>query len=206
MTTHADYFRFNRTYGVNAYSKGEVFVAQLEYIIGRDAIERTMLRYFDEWAFKHPEPEDFIRIAERESGITLDWYLNLWTQTTRTIDYSVHSLENTDKGVRLSIKNNGNLPMPVEFRVITKQGKTLNFYIPLVNMWGSKPSNYKELPAWAWTTPIYGIELQGLKQDQIESIEIDPGYWTADVDRDNNLYPFSKKKKKGLFKRLFGKS
>jgi len=34
LTTHADHYKMNRTYGISVYSKGEVFLDQLEYILG----------------------------------------------------------------------------------------------------------------------------------------------------------------------------
>ena len=52
-----------------------------------------MLSYFDIWKFKHPNPWDFIKVAEDESGIQLDWYLNFWMNTLKPIDYAVKSVE-----------------------------------------------------------------------------------------------------------------
>ena len=38
LTTHADRYDYNRAYGASAYSKGEVFLAQLEYVIGKENV------------------------------------------------------------------------------------------------------------------------------------------------------------------------
>ncbi|MDX1410051.1 MAG: M1 family metallopeptidase, partial [Saprospiraceae bacterium] len=54
LSVHADHFTSNAAYGVGVYTKGNIFLNQLEYIIGEKAFARTMLRYFDEWKFKHP--------------------------------------------------------------------------------------------------------------------------------------------------------
>src|SRR5690606_32156185 len=93
QSTHADRYDYNQAYSISAYSKGEVFLAQLGYIIGESNLAETIKRYFEEWSFKHPKPLDFIRVAEKVSGMELDWYLMDWTQTTNTIDYGIKSIE-----------------------------------------------------------------------------------------------------------------
>ncbi|NNK72588.1 MAG: M1 family metallopeptidase, partial [Flavobacteriaceae bacterium] len=74
QSTHADRYAFNSAYGAAAYSKGAVFLAQLGYVIGEEHLRNTLKRYFKEWSFKHPTPNDFIRVAEKISGLELDWY------------------------------------------------------------------------------------------------------------------------------------
>ena len=69
LSTHADHYVTNRAYGTGAYSKGEVLMNQLAAVIGREARDAGIKRYFDEWAFKHPGPVDFKRVMERESGL-----------------------------------------------------------------------------------------------------------------------------------------
>ena len=75
QTTHSDRYEYNRVFGISAYSKGEVFLAQLGYVIGEDQLKRTIKKYYEDFAFKHPRPVDFIRTAEKISGLELDWYL-----------------------------------------------------------------------------------------------------------------------------------
>lgn len=93
LTTHADRYMYNEAYGISAYSKGQVFMAQLGYVIGKDNLKKTIKQYFKDWAFKHPTPNDFIRVAEKVSGLELDWYLTDFAQTTNTIDYAVKSVD-----------------------------------------------------------------------------------------------------------------
>ena len=111
LSTHADRYNTNRNYGIAAYSKGAVFLAQLGYVVGEDVLAQIIKEYFKTWAFKHPEPRDFIRIAERVSGLNLDWYLQDFATTTNTIDYGIVSVgasvsteENSGTGAQ---KNSG---------------------------------------------------------------------------------------------------
>jgi aminopeptidase N len=41
LTTHADHFNSNYAYSVAAYAKGEVFLHQLEYIVGKPIFEQV---------------------------------------------------------------------------------------------------------------------------------------------------------------------
>jgi aminopeptidase N len=71
MSTHADHYNTNYGYEVNAYSKGCVFLAQLGYIVGDKVLDKILLEYYNKWKFKHPNPNDFVRVAEKISGLEL---------------------------------------------------------------------------------------------------------------------------------------
>ena len=86
-------YEYNYAYENTAYDKGAVFLSQLGYIVGEDMLFKTLQEYFNEWKFKHPGPNDFRRIAERVSGIQLQWYLTDWTQTTNVIDYKIDKVD-----------------------------------------------------------------------------------------------------------------
>ncbi|NND52630.1 MAG: M1 family metallopeptidase [Flavobacteriaceae bacterium] len=176
QTTHSDRYRFNFSY--SAYSKGAVFLAQLGYIIGEEHLKQTLKTYYKEWAFKHPTPNDFIRVAEKTSGLELDWYLIDWTQTTNTIDYTVYKVD----GRSISLGRIGLMPMPIDVRVTYSDDSVEDFYIPLRMMRGEKPSSATLLTDWAWSYPLYTFEAN----KDVKSVEIDPKQLMADIDRTNN--------------------
>jgi aminopeptidase N len=80
-------------------AKGAVFLGQLAYIVGYENLFNILRAYYNEWKFKHPLPNDFRRIAERISGIQLQWYLTDWTQTTNKIDYAISGVEDKGEGI-----------------------------------------------------------------------------------------------------------
>src|SRR5690606_19551281 len=92
MSTPADHYHTNTAYGAAAYSKGAVFLEQLGYVIGKENRDRGMIRFWDTWQFKHPDPNDLIRIMEKESGMELDWYKEYWVYSTKSIDYGIESV------------------------------------------------------------------------------------------------------------------
>ena len=191
QTTHADRYASNRAYGITAYSKGAVFLAQLGYIIGKENLNKTLKRYFTDWSFKHPTPNDFIRVAEKTAGIELDWYLMDWTQTTKTIDYGIKSTQVGEKATTITLERIGAMGMPIDLDVTYKDGSKEQFYIPLQMMRGEKPTNFKGLKRtlvkdWAWAYPTYTLEIANGKE--VVSVEIDASQTLADVDRENNVF------------------
>ena len=186
MTTHADRFKYNDGYGMSAYDKGSIFLSQLQYVIGKKNFENTLKRYFDDWSFKHPKPNDFIRSAEKVSGLELDWYLLDWTQSTMTIDYSVNSLYGVDNKTRVVLKRIGQMGMPIDLRIELVSGETLDYNIPMTKMRGSKPVESSTLlKSWSWAKPYYEMWLD-IDSKNISKITIDPKNEMADVNRKNN--------------------
>jgi hypothetical protein len=191
QTTHADRYASNRAYGINAYSKGAVFLAQLEYVIGSDNLKKTLKRYFNDFSFKHPTPNDFIRSAEKVSGFELDWYLTDWTQTTNTIDYAIKSVDMSEHKTKVVLERKGLMPMPIDLFVTYEDGSEESFYIPLQMMRGEKPNPYPNLKRivlkdWAWAFPEYSFEIDNGKK--VKYIKIDASERIADIDLDNNTF------------------
>ena len=192
QTTHADRYDENRPYSISSYSKGEIFLSQLEYLIGKENVEKTLKRYFQDFKFKHPTPNDIKRTAERVSGANLDWYLSDWTTTTNTIDYGFKEVtENGDK-TTITLERIGRIPMPMDLLVEYADGTRESFYIPLRMMSFEKENPNPEIKRtilgdWAWAYPTYEFSISKPKTNII-SITIDPSGLMADVNSENNYY------------------
>ena len=185
LTIHSDRYDYNFTYGASSYSKGAVFLSQLGYVIGKENLSKTIKRYYNEFKFKHPTPNDFKRVAEKVSDLELEWYLNDWTRTTNKVDYD---LDIFDKNSRdLSIKRIGRIPMPLEVLVSFGDGSTAMYYIPIDLMQGNKTfyNNVVILEPWSWVNTEYVFKIQGNKK--IIKIEIDPSKRLADVNQNKNI-------------------
>lgn len=178
LSTHADRYNYNRAYSASAYSKGEVFMAQLGYVIGEENLKKTIKKYFTDFVFKHPRPIDIIRSAEKISGLELDWYLIDFTQTTNTIDYAVNTID----GNKVTLERIGLMPMPLDITLTYVDGTTEDIYIPLQMMRGEKPTTATIKADWAWAYPTYTFE--GSKA--ISSVQIDPKEMMADINKENN--------------------
>ena len=186
QSTHADRYEYNAAYGTSSYVKGAIFLRQLKYIIGEKAFRKTLHDYFNSWSFKHPTPNDFIRCAEKASGLELDWYLTDWTRTDNVIDYGIKSVEKNEKNTEIVIERIGLVPMPTELEIEYADGEIIKYYIPLRMMRGEKPTDETTivLNDWAWAYPTYSLLLNNNKE--VKKITLDPEKKVADINLDNN--------------------
>jgi hypothetical protein len=195
MTTHADHYNNNFAYSVDAYSKGQVFMEQLGYIIGEKKRDDVLLEYYNTWKFKHPNATDFIRVAEKVSGLQLDWYKEYWVSTTKTIDYGIDSLWEENGTTKIRMKRTGQMPMPIDLKLTFKDGTSEMHIVPLNLMYGSKSAENNNQPniieeAWKWTHPTYSVSINK-KLTTLTKVEVDPSKRMADVERKNNLIELS---------------
>ncbi len=180
LSTHADRYNTNWAYGTASYSKGNIFLSQLEYVIGSDNVAKGLKKYFADFSFKHPTPNDIKRSMEKVSGLHLDWYLNEWTQTTHTIDYAVKSVE----GKTITLERIGQMPMPIDLEVTYEDGTTERFNIAIEMMRGNKPTSATILKDWGWAYPTYSFETS----KNVKAVVIDNSGLMADIDLSNNRF------------------
>jgi hypothetical protein len=193
MITKADFFKTNYAYSVAAYSKGSLFLEQLSYIIGEQTLKKLLLDYYDKWKFRHPMPEDFMKMAEQHSGIKLDWFYNKWVCSTDVIDYSIDSYYEKEGKTIVILKRIGDVPMPLDIKIeyLNRNSKTV--YIPLRMMRGSKNENNinKEnvIGTWPWVYREMAFTIDS-PASEIKSITIDASGRLADIDKSNNKLEF----------------
>ena len=194
LSVHADHFATNSAYGVASYVNGAVFLEQLRYIIGEAAFDCTMKRYYHDWRFKHPNPNDFIRVAEKCSGLELDWYKEYWVNGTEYADYALTDVEDVDSSgvTRIDLERIGRMPMPVEVTVTLKNGSEKYYYIAPEILRGEKPqpdyaSDWTVLPDWGWTNPNYSFTIEINKQE-LERVELNARERMFEDAVDNNYW------------------
>ncbi|GAA4109425.1 M1 family metallopeptidase [Aquimarina addita] len=190
QTTQADRYHHNMAYTNSAYSKGAIFLSQLGYIIGQNNLEKTIKQYYNQWKFKHPTPNDIKRIAEKVSGIQLDWYLTDWTMTTNNIDYGIKNVSEKENSTLITLERIGLMPMPMDVYVEYTDGTQESFYIPLRMMRGAKENPFPSLKRtvlqdWPWTHPDYSFTISKPKSE-IKFIQIDVTNRMADKNGANN--------------------
>jgi hypothetical protein len=190
LTTHADHYNTNYAYSIASYSKGAVFVEQLGYIVSASVRDKILLEYYRQWRFKHPNASDFIRVAEKVSGMKLDWYKEYWVYSTKSIDYAIDSLWEEGNKTKIRLSRIGLMPMPIDLQLTFKDGTKELHYIPMNLMYGEKPVEDNMIPRktydpWKWTNATYIIE-SDRKLTDITMAEIDPSLRLADVERKNN--------------------
>lgn len=193
LSTHADFYKKNQTYALSSYSAGAVFLHQLSYIIGQENFDRGMIRYFNEWKFKHPQPKDFIRVMEKTSGLELDWYLEQFINSLNVIDYGIQSVKSVENETEITLQRIGDFPMPLDVIVKTNSVDSIHYYnIPLDIMRGEKNEKYRGLnpeilPDWTWVYTTYTFKVP-IPLNLITAIIIDPSMRMADPFKENNIW------------------
>ncbi len=193
---HSDHFSTNAAYRTGSYYAGTIFLHQLKYLIGEEKFYTGMRRYYNTWKMKHPEPNDFLRVMEKTSGLQLHWYERYWIGTTKKIDYAIDSIYQLSQDVVIELKRIGEFPMPIDLVVTKKDGTKELHYIPMNELMGKKAMEGNmprtDYPTWNWVNPSYTLKIKGSLTD-FASFEIDPSQRMADVDRDNNKVSLSSK-------------
>ncbi len=191
MSTHSDHYTTNFAYGRAAYSKGAVSLAQLGYVIGEEARDKGLIRYFNEWKFKHPDLVDFIRVMEKTSNLELDWYYDYWVNSIKKIDYAVKDVVRSGEKTSITLARVHEMPMPLDVIITKTDGSQEMHYIPIGLMRGEKPNesgmNRVIQRDWYWTHPTYTFEAN-INFSDMEKIEIDASQRMADVNRDDNTW------------------
>ncbi|TRZ81703.1 MAG: M1 family peptidase [Sediminibacterium sp.] len=191
MSTHSDHYNYNYSYSSAAYSKGATFLGLLGYLVSDSVRDIVLTNYYNTWKFKHPNANDFTRVAEKTSGLQLQWLKEYWVNSTKTIDYGLNNIEVSANNANaiISIQRNGKFPMPIEVLITYKDGTSELHYIPLDLMLGTKPAegsvNRIVHTEWQWVAPSYTFETSK-PLSALKSIEIDPSQRMPDINRSNN--------------------
>jgi len=195
ILTHSDHFKDDAAYSFATYVKGSFIMPMLEYVIGDDVFNRFMKRYFDEWHFKHPHSSDFQRVAEKESGMELDWFFDEWLRTTKTCDYAINSLSgywidlNGKRKYRVTceLENRDDIIMPIDLQINFKEGTSKKCIIPID--WNPKQETEAiMLPRWKWVDKSYSFSYDF--DEEVTSVIIDPTLRLKDLNRLNNSSGF----------------
>lgn len=177
-------------YTYSTYVKGELYLVQLGYIMGEQNLAETLKQYYNQWSMKHPSDRDFLHIAQKVSGMDLKWFHHYWINTTKTIDYGIKDVKYDAKSTTITLVNNGQVPMPVDFSVMTTDKKIITYQIPLnmTHSWKEKDiyGDFKTMEYWPWTQKEYTLTIPYTKS-QLAVLGIDFSQRIADVNMENNF-------------------
>mgnify|MGYP000862904490 CR=1 FL=1 len=107
LTTHADRFNTNAGFSIGSYTKGSMFLSQLNYIIGEENTQETIKKYYSNFKFKHPTPNDFKRTAEIVSLKLTDVLNNPLTENSLKNSISIYNIETLKEMSTLNLHDFG---------------------------------------------------------------------------------------------------
>lgn len=154
------------------YKPGIGLILLREYILEPDRFDRALRAYINRWAYKHPDPVDFFNTIENMTGEDLNWFWKGWFYGTGNIDLSITEIRPGNEGFLISLKNKGEIPMPVRMEIKYEDGTTERVKLP-VEIW------YRG-PEWVYLH----------KTDKtVVSAEIDPDNILPDINGSNDVWP-----------------
>ena len=149
-----------------------------------------MKEFYREWQLKHPTDRDFMHIAQKISGMDLKWFHHYWINTVKTIDYGIKDIKYETNSTTITLENKGSIPMPIDFSILTKDKKVVNYYIPLNMTHVFKKQDiygdFTTLDYWQWTQKEYTFTIPYAKS-QLSALGIDFSQRLADVNLADNL-------------------
>ncbi|OQP61633.1 M1 family metallopeptidase [Niastella populi] len=142
-----------------------------EYVLGQDRFDYAFKRYIQQWAYKHPSPEDFFRTMDNESGEDLSWFWRGWFQHNWSLDQAVQQVTVADNKANITITNLDKLVMPVVVQLTFNNGGTQRMQLP-VETWFQHSS-------YTFSVPVTGA---------VTTVTIDPDQVLPDANRQNNVW------------------
>jgi hypothetical protein len=146
-----------------------------EDILGPDRFDPAFRKFIRDWAYKHPQPSDFFRTMDSESGEDLSWFWRGWFFHNWALDLAVGEVSYVDgdpsKGARIRVDNRGQLVLPATVRVTFKDGTTRDV----------------TLPAETWIQSASHIITVDARQP-IAAVAIDPDHRLPERDRADSVW------------------
>ncbi len=150
------------------YSKAGFVIDMLRAQVGESIFGQIMQRYYQEYQFRHPTTDDFVRTAETVAGENLDWFFDQWLTTTQTCDYRIKDVHREERETKVAIERIGGIVMPVEVMAVTRNGGTV------IQTWNGK--NRHGTITFTTRSPV-------------KQVVIDPNQRLLEIDRWNNYHP-----------------
>ncbi len=162
--THSDEFA-PINYFVSAYDKPAKALALLHGYVGEATFDAAMQAYYDQWKFRHPQPDDFREVLEAETGEELGWLFEGLLYSNQKTDYKISKVQQRGRRLEVQLKNRGGVDCPVPLAAYRNGRLDSLYWIP--GFEGKK-----------------NIRLQGGDA----TLQLDPHRLTLDLYRVNNRY------------------
>ena len=161
-------------YGIQAYSKAPIALYALGGIVGDSAVDRAFAEYTRAWKYKHATPYDFFFSMNHSLKRNLDWFWHAWFFTTYTVDQSIESVMASGDQAVITVRDKGDMAMPVIARVEFADGSTSELKFGAERWFSGSRTMSDSFP---------------LRGKVLRKVTLDPENRFQDLDRSNNVWP-----------------
>ncbi|MCH8330283.1 MAG: hypothetical protein IH946_02715, partial [Bacteroidetes bacterium] len=176
-------------YDAIVYAKAAIAIDYFDTSLGHGRFDRIMKKYFKEWKFKHPYPEDFRKLFEDETGMYLGWFFNHMLRTTWKLDYQIVKVSKDTMMIghtaftKITIKNGG--------KIAAEFGGVVKGPYSIAGMKNGKPYHT------VWYDGFWGEMEVLFPQGEYDAFQIDPYRNLPESNRKNNTI-----RTKGMLKKV----
>ena len=110
-------------YFLGAYEKPAEILQYLEAYLGTEQYDRAMQVYYQQWKFKHPQPNDFRKSLEATLGQPLDWLFEELLYSNAKQNYAIKDVMLATSDMKVKVVNKGNVSGP--FALSAMQGDSV---------------------------------------------------------------------------------
>jgi len=86
-------------YGSIVYIKSVLAFNYLEAYLGMEELDRIIQKYYQDFEFKHPYPEDIKAVFEAESKKPIDWFFDELIETDKRVNYWLYKIKKEDEKI-----------------------------------------------------------------------------------------------------------
>ena len=109
-------------YRLSAYSRPSVAYEILRDMLGDDLFLKGLHTFMERWNGKHPIPYDLFYSFNNGTGKDLNWYWKSWFFDFGYPDLSITQVEIDGIDISITIKKEGNIPIPIKLTLIYSEG------------------------------------------------------------------------------------
>jgi len=190
INRHFDWFQYDPY--LPYYQKMSLVISQLRLVLGDSLFWASMKKYYRDWRFRHPYPEDLIHSFEQVSNRELEWFFDEWLTTTWHCDYSVEKLGGSWKKsgqefyyfAKLKFKRNEPIVMPLDFRVFFSDGSYSDYRIPVASGSDFEMAEEDKISPWLFTEKEKVVNLK--LPLEIKNVLLNPHGQLLDINPFNN--------------------
>ena len=109
-------------YRMSAYSRSSAAYENLRNMLGDELFLKGLQTFMERWNGKHPIPYDLFYSFNDGTGEDLNWYWKSWFFDFGYPDLSITQVEIDGIDISITIKKEGNIPIPIKLTLIYSEG------------------------------------------------------------------------------------
>lgn len=163
-------------YGSVIYHKSALAFNYLYHYLGEEKFNEIMQKFYEDWKFKHPAPEDLEKAFRNAIDKNLDWFFKELVSTNKKIDYKIVKAKDN----KVLIKNTGDIASPIAITAKSFNEKNFTVWNDGFHrkQWIDVPGlNFEKLVLNDFELPEYNKQNNTLKTKglfkRVEPLEID---------------------------------